>query len=68
MRVKAILLESCAVKERYPVPDLKNLQNSVTKKLTELNIYTTSVRISLNAGKFPDIEIEGVLNTDLWPK
>lgn len=62
------IINTSAVKESRPLPDLSNIQNTVSKKLAEVNIYTTSLSVSMTAGKFPDINIEGVLNTDLWPK
>jgi hypothetical protein len=62
------LINASAVKERATLPDLSKIQNTVSRKLSELNIYTTSVTVGMTAGKFPDINIEGVLNTDLWPK
>jgi hypothetical protein len=66
MRVK--LIHASAVKEAGPLPDLTNIQNTVSKKLSEINIYTTNLSVSMTAGKYPDVTIEGVLNTDLWPK
>jgi hypothetical protein len=65
---KVKIINASAVKEVGPLPDLANIQNSVSRKLSELNIYTTSLSVGMTAGKFPDITIEGVLNTDLWPK
>jgi hypothetical protein len=65
---KINIITSNGIKEATAHPDLSNIQNSVSRKLSELNIYTTNLSVSLNAGKFPDITIEGVLNTDIWPK
>jgi hypothetical protein len=65
---KVKIINASAIKEVGPIPELTNIQNSVSKKLSELNIYTTNLSIGMTAGKFPDITIEGVLNTDLWPK
>ena len=66
--LKVKIINTSAVKEARPLPDLSNIQNTVSKKLSEVNIYTTSLSVGMTAGKYPDITIEGVLNTDLWPK
>jgi len=68
MTMKVKVIHTSAVKEARPLPDLSNIQNTVSKKLSEINIYTTNLSVSMTAGKFPDITIEGVLNTDVWPK
>jgi len=65
---KIRLINSNAVREARPMPDLANMQNMVSRKLAELNIYTTNLSVTMTSGKYPDINIEGVLNTDLWPK
>lgn len=66
--VSVEIRESSGVKPKRPTPELKNLQNEITRKLSNLNIYTTSLNINMTAGKYPDVTIEGVLNTDIWPK
>jgi hypothetical protein len=68
MKPKIKIINTSAVKKAEPLPDLANIQNTVSKKLSEVNIYTTNLSISMTAGKFPDITIEGILNTELWPK
>lgn len=65
---KVKIIQSNAVVEARPMPDLGNIQNAVSKKLLDLNIYTTRVSVSMTAGKYPDINIEGILNTEVWPK
>lgn len=68
MKAKVKIINTSAVQKAGPLPDLTNIQNTVSKKLSEINIYTTNLSIGMTAGKYPDITIEGVLNTELWPK
>ena len=65
---KVIIQNSCAIAPKRPLPNIQNLQNDITRKLATLNIYATSLNVNMTAGKYPDITIEGILNTDLWPK
>jgi hypothetical protein len=66
--MKVRIINTSAIVERRPMPDLSNIQNTVSKKLAEINIYTTNLSVSMTAGKYPDVTIEGILNTDVWPK
>ncbi|MEE9373734.1 MAG: hypothetical protein V3V00_11845 [Saprospiraceae bacterium] len=68
MMTKVKIINTSAVQKAEPLSDLANIQNTVSKKLSEMNIYTTNFSISMTAGKYPDVTIEGVLNTELWPK
>lgn len=68
MKAKVKIINTSAVQKAGPPSDLTNIQNTVSKKLSEINIYTTNLSIGMTAGKYPDITIEGVLNTELWPK
>lgn len=68
MTAKVKIINASGVQKAGPLPDLANIQNTVSKKLSEINIYTTNFTISMTAGKYPDVTIEGVLNTELWPK
>jgi hypothetical protein len=68
MKTKVKIINTSAVQKAEPLPDLANIQNTVSRKLSEINIYTTNLSVSMTAGKYPDITIEGVLNTELWPK
>ncbi len=68
MKAKVKIINTSAIQKAGPFPDLANIQNTVSKKLAELNIYTTNFTISMTAGKYPDVTIEGILNTELWPK
>lgn len=68
MKARIKIINASAVQKAEPLPDLTNIQNAVSKKLSEINIYTTNFSIHMTAGKYPDITIEGILNTELWPK
>jgi hypothetical protein len=47
---KVKIINASAIKEVGPIPELTNIQNSVSKKLSELNIYTTNLSIGMTAG------------------